>query len=275
MDDAPITSSKNPIVRRFREAAVGDPPEVMLVEGVKLLTECLAAELPIDEVAISNRLFTVPEGNDLRRKLERYAGATHEVSDGVMARLSSVKTPPGAAAIVRRPAVTRDALFELRETTSGRTPLLVVAAGVKDPGNLGALVRTAEAAGATGLWALSGGADPYREKAVRGSSGSVFRLPVLGDADPEDVVRECRERGLQIAIADSGGGRVHHKVDFRKPTALLLGAEAEGVPEPLRQAATVKVRIDMVANVESLNVAVAAGVLLFECRSQRRPGAAR
>ena len=270
MCEPTITSTKNPIVRRFREAAMGEPPEVMLVEGVKLLEECLAADLPVDEVAITSRLYTVPGGNDLRRKLERAAGAWHEVSDGVMARMSSVKTPPGALAIVRRPALTVEHLFAPRATTAGNTPLVVIAAGVKDPGNLGALVRSAEAAGATGLWALAGGADPYREKAVRGASGSLFRLPVLGGAEPEAVVAACKERGLQLAIADGANGKAHHKVDFRKPTALILGAEAEGVPAVLRDAADTKVRIDMVQTVESLNVAVAAGVLLFECRSQRQ-----
>jgi TrmH family RNA methyltransferase len=140
---------------------------------------------------------------------------------------------------------------------------------VRDPGNLGSLLRTAEAAGATGVVSLRGGADPFRDKALRGSMGSVFRLPVLHGLDAAAVIAFARRHRLQLVIADGGGDRVHTQADLRKPLALVVGAEAAGVPPELLAAADARVRIPLRAPVESLNVAVAAGVLLFEAQRQR------
>jgi TrmH family RNA methyltransferase len=146
---------------------------------------------------------------------------------------------------------------------------VVVAAGVGDPGNLGSILRAAEAAGATGCITLPGGADPFRDKAVRGSMGSIFRLPVLAGLDAVAVVDFARRNGLQVVAADGGAATAYTAADLRPPTLLVLGAEAAGVPEELRSAADLRVRIPLRSPVESLNVAVAAGVLLFEARRQR------
>ena len=260
-----ITSSKNPLVRRFREAAAGEPPEVMVVEGPKLVAEALAAELPVDEAAIAPRLLEHPLGMDLRRRLDRAAAVMHECSDAVLERLSSVTTHQGVAAIVRRPAWSLDDVLG-----RGGSPLVVVAAGIKDPGNLGALVRTAEAAQASGLLALEGGADPFRDKAVRAAAGSVFRLPVLAAVTLQQLMELAKRRALQVMVAEGQGDVAPWDADLRVPTVLVVGGEGAGVPEELRARATVRVRIPMAPTVDSLNVAVAAGVLLYEARRQRR-----
>ena len=266
MTDSPaITSPKNPLVRRFRDAAAGEPPEVMLVDGIKLVEEALDAKLPPLEAAISSRLFGSEEGKALRRRLEHEAPRLFEVSDAVLERIAGVQTPQGVSVIFRRPAYQAE---DLR----GKRTLLVIAAGVQDPGNLGAVIRTAEAAGASGVVALQGGADPFRDKAVRGSAGSVFRLPTLGGVSSqaaEALLDSLRGAELQVVVAESGASQEHWRCDFKKPTVLVLGSEAHGIPEWLRARATLRVRIPMQAPVESLNVAVAAGVLLFEARRQR------
>jgi len=259
-----ITSTKNPIVRRFREAAAGDPPEVCLAEGVRLCAEALAADLPVEEAAVTERVRGSEEGRAVLRLLERNAAQLHWCSPSVMERLSAVKTPPGVLCILRRPALLLPDLF------AGDAPLVVIAAGLKDPGNVGAVIRSAEAAGATGVAALRGGADPWREKAVRGSAGSVFRVPTLGGQDPAKVAAACTERGLQVVMADGQGGDDYLSVDFAQPTALVLGAEDSGIPRELSVPGARRIRIPMAKPVESLNVSVAAGILLFEARRQRR-----
>lgn len=255
-----ITSPKNPLVRRFREAAQGDPPEVMLVDGIKLVTEALDAKLPLLEAAITSRLFGSDAGKALRRRLEHDAPKLHEVSDALLERISGVSTPQGVSAIFRRPAYQA---ADLR----GAKPLLVVAAGIKDPGNLGAMIRSAEAAGATGVLTTAGGADPFRDKALRGSAGSVFRLPTIGGQSEEQILAALT--ATQVVIAEADGPIEYWKCDFRIPTSIVLGNEGHGVPEALRARATTRVRIPMAATVESLNVAVATGVLLFEAKRQR------
>lgn len=257
-----ITSTKNPVVQRFRAAAAGKSEGVVLAEGVRLVGEALAAGAEIIAVAFSPRL-----GDEaLRSRLSAAAPEVFECTDAVLARLSQLETPQGVAVLVRRREWRDEDLLK-----GDLAPLVVVAAGVRDPGNLGSLVRTAEAAGASGLLTMRGGADPFRDKAVRGSMGSIFRLPVRHGDDAEGVVGFARAHRLRLIVADGGGAgdTPHTEVDLRTPVALVVGAEAAGVPAPLLAAAAVRARIPLRAPVESLNVAVAAGVLLFEARRQR------
>ncbi len=255
-----ITSGKNPAVQRFRDAAEGRLDGVLLAEGTRLVREALAAGLRVVEAAVSPRLGDV----DLARELQQRADTFLECTDAALARMSALDTPQGVAVLVQKPAVQEADLLR-----GDLAPLVVVAAGVRDPGNLGSLLRTAEAAGATGVVAMQGGADPFRDKAVRGSMGSVFRLPVLHRLDASAVVAFARRHRLQIVVADGGGEVVYTAAKLTSPTLLVVGAEAAGVPAELLAAADVRVRIPLRLPVESLNVAVAAGVLLFEAQRQR------
>jgi TrmH family RNA methyltransferase len=255
-----ITSAKNPVVHRYRDAAEGRIPGLLLAEGQRLVREALAAGLPVHEAAVSPACHDL----DLIRELEARATTFLDCSVDALAKMSALETPPGVAILVERPSATEADLLG-----GPGAPLVVVAAGVGDPGNLGSILRAAEAAGATGCITLQGGADPFRDKAVRGSMGSVFRLPVLAGLDAAAVVDFARRHGLQVVAADGGAGTAYTAVDLRGPTLLVLGAEAAGVPGGLLAAADTRVRIPLRSPVESLNVAVAAGVLLFEARRQR------
>lgn len=255
-----ISSGKNPAIQRFRDAAVGTLDGVLLAEGVRLVAEGLKAGLPVLEAAVSPRLADAK----LRERLQHEAGTFLECSDEVLARMSALETPQGVAVLFEKPVHDEAALLG-----DGLVPLVVVAAGIRDPGNLGSLLRTAEAAGATGCITMRGGADPFRDKAVRGSMGSIFRLPVQHGLDAHAVIEFARRNRLQLVVADGGGDRVHTAVDLKKPMLLVVGAEAAGVPPELASAADARVRIPLCEPVDSLNVAVAAGVLLFEAVRQR------
>ena len=170
-----------------------------------------------------------------------------------------------AGLIVERGSKSLEQVFDAERGA----PLIVAAAGVRDPGNLGALVRTAEAAGATGFVALRGGADPFRDKAVRGSSGSILRVPVARDVGDEHLVEFAKERGVQVLCADGSAEKLYSEADMTKPTLIVVGAEARGVSESLLAKADATIRVPIAEPVESLNVAVAAGVLMFEARRQR------
>ncbi|MFY9342361.1 MAG: RNA methyltransferase [Planctomycetota bacterium] len=255
-----VTSTKNPVVQQFRAAGSGELAGAMLAEGVRLVQEALDAGLRVSVAAVSPRL----QDAGLRTRLLAVAESFLECSDEVLAKMSGMETPPGVAVLLERPRTDeRDLLGK------GWAPLVVAAAGVRDPGNLGSLVRTAEAAGATGCVTMRGGADPFRDKAVRGAMGSLFRLPVLHGLDAAAVVEFARHHRLRLVVADGDGDTVHTAADLRSPLVLVVGAEAAGVPAELRAAAATRVRIPLQPPVESLNVAVAAGVLLFEVRRQR------
>ena len=256
-----ITSTKNPLVQRFRAAAQGDDEQVLFAEGVRLVQEGVDAGTRVLCAAVSPRLREPALGERLRER----AGEFFECTDEVLARASALETHQGVAVLFARPTWTDEQLLK-----GEKAPLVLCAAGVRDPGNLGALLRSSEAAGATGVLTLKGGADPFRDKAVRGSMGSVFRLPIQHGRDAPGVIAFAQAHKLQIVVAEGTGDVDFTAVDLKRPTLLVLGAEATGVSPALGAAAQVRARIPLRAPVDSLNVAVAAGVLLFEARRQRR-----
>ena len=256
-----ITSTKNPLIQRFRAAAAGDEEHVVFAEGARLVQEGLDAGAPVIAAMVSPRL----REKALLELLQKRAEELFEVTDEVLARASALDTHQGVAVLFAQRKWEEEDLLR-----GERAPLVLCAGGVRDPGNLGALLRSSEAAGATGVLSLKGGADPFRDKAVRGSMGSVFRLPILHGFDAQAVIAFAQRHGLQIVTAEGQGDVEYTAVDYKRPTLLVLGAEAAGVSPVLAQSADVRARIPLKAPVESLNVAVAAGVLLYEAKRQRR-----
>ncbi len=248
-----ITSTKNPVVKLARRVASGREPGLLLAEGAHLVAEALAAGVEIEHSLVCD--------HDLAGELRARARQHDDCSAEVLARASSLTTSPGVLAICRIPQWSADDLFR------GRHPFVVFAAGVRDPGNLGSLVRTAEAAGASGFVALSGSADPFRDKAVRGSAGSVFRLPCWSGIGADGLQRLTEATGMRLIALDSRDGESLWDADFGPhPHGFVLGSEASGLPDDVRGQCGTLVRITTQPTVESLNVAVAAGVVLFEHR---------
>lgn len=259
-----ITSRQNPGVQAFRELVRKHrpPDERMLLDGWHLLIEARQAGVPIERAAFATDRLTQRDIAQLAQALIDSGVEVMAVTTAVMEALSPVRTPSGVVAIGTREAVTLDAVF-------GRAPQLVLLAfDVQDPGNLGAMVRAAEAAGATGLIACGASADPFGWKALRGSMGSAFRLPVAR-ASVEAALEAARAAGIRILAAVPRVGHPLFETDLRRPTAFLLGSEGSGLPLGLLQQADATLTIPMRAPVESLNVAVAAALLLYEAARQR------
>jgi TrmH family RNA methyltransferase len=258
-----VTSTKNPLVRRFRAAAQGEDPRVVVADGLRLAQEALAAGLKPLEFAWSAKLQQRPDGEELLARLQHTGATGQPCSDHVLERVSHLNTHQGIVVVAQRPRI------RLEDLVAEEAPLLVVAAKVQDPGNLGALVRTAEAAGATGLLALTGSANPYRDKAVRGSMGSVFRLPTVAGVSIEAAVALLGQSNVRVVVAERNTGKMFWDTDLTGPVALIMGNEGGGVPSAFADIAAARVTVPIQGAVDSLNVAVAAGVLLFEARRQR------
>jgi TrmH family RNA methyltransferase len=256
-----ITSTKNPLVQRFRAAAAGEEEFVVFAEGLRLVQEGVDAGAPVLAAMVSPRLREKALGETLKAKAKEF----FEVTDEVLERASALDTHQGVAVLFAKRKWEDEDLLRGKQA-----PLVLCAAGVRDPGNLGALLRSSEAAGATGVITLKGGADPFRDKAVRGSMGSVFRLPIRHGLDAQGVIAFAKQHGLQIVTSEAGGDVEYTAIDMKRPTLLVLGAEANGVSPALALAANVRASIPLTQPVESLNVAVAAGVLLYEARRQRK-----
>jgi TrmH family RNA methyltransferase len=259
-----IRSRHNPLVRRLRELKSRCAPEnLCLLEGLKLIEEALAAGIEIIEAAAAPRAERSERGRALLSKLEAHGCPVRYLDGGVLESVSEVETSQGFLALSRRPA------FDEARAFAGN-PLVIAAVAVQNPGNVGALLRTAEAAGATGVFMTQGCADPCSWKTLRGAMGSAFRLPHFKDKEAVALVRRLRSRGLVVLAAASADGRPYDQVDFNRPTAIFLGNESAGLPQAVLDAVDGRVMVPTKPPVESLNVAVAAGVLLFEAARQRR-----
>jgi TrmH family RNA methyltransferase len=257
-----IRSRTNQRYRRFLQLKQKGSADLCLLEGPKLVEEAVLAGVHIVEVAVASHAEST---DSVRRHLVTLAERgvpVHRMDASLVASLSEVETSQGLVALARRPAFDEDRL-------SDGVPLIVVAVGIQDPGNLGGLLRTAEAAGASGAYLTEGTADPFSWKALRGSMGSAFRLPTVRGLAVADVVARLRARGVAIVGTAASGTTAYTEADWRRPAALLLGNEGAGLSHEVLQQADTVVSIPLRGRVESLNVGVAAGLLLFEAARQR------
>ena len=258
-----IRSRSNPAARRFRALKDRAAEDLALLEGARLVEEALAAGVEIAEVAATPRAGASARGGPLLEALARRRVPVRLMDDAVLGSISEAETSQGIVALARRPAFAEDDMFRGQ-------PLLLVAVGIQNPGNVGALLRAAEAAGATGAYLTDGCADSFSWKALRGSMGSAFRLPHVRRAAARDTVRALQARGVAVLAAAAGEGTPYDAVDLARPVALVVGNEGAGLDEDVLLASSARVAIPMRGAVESLNVAVAAGILLFEAARQRR-----
>jgi TrmH family RNA methyltransferase len=258
-----ITSRQNPIVARYRAAARGDQADRILIDGAHLVAEALAAGVALTETAMT---IAAAESSALSTVLSALQSADVEittVSPAVMDALSPVRTPSGIVALAERPRPDETAIF------ATMSPLVVVAIDIQDPGNVGAIVRVAEAAGATGVIAAGSCADPFGWKALRGSMGSAFRLPIMTAPNGDDAVATARRRGCRIVASVPRLGRSLFEVKLVGALAVLVGSEGAGVSQTLIDSADERITIPMHAPVESLNTSIAAALMLYEASRQR------
>lgn len=261
-----ITTRQNPLVARYRAVARGEVADTVLLDGVHLVADALAAGIPIHSAAVAIEDAVGPVNEALRGLLSRLNDAGVDLVDApasIMAALSPVQSPSAIVALAERPRHAADQIF------AGPAPLVLIAVGVQDPGNVGAIIRVAEAGGATGVVATGASANPFGWKALRGSMGSALRLPVLDDASPEQAVANARQRGCRILATAPRGGTSVFGAALAGPLAILIGGEGQGLSHAVLDLADARVTIPMQAPVESLNAAVTAALIVYEARRQR------
>lgn len=256
-----ITSTKNPLIKRIRALADREAREAegrLAVEGPRMIEEVLAAGIPVDLLLYDPAAATGRAAAVLARARQDGVRLV-SASSRVIAACSQVEAPQGMIAVVHRPHASLDAVLDRPDL------LLVVADRVQDPGNLGTIVRIADAAGASAVLVTRGSADPFNPKALRATMGSVFHLPVAAVETPQ-AIAALQHRGVRLLVADQRGAVDYAGADYHPPVAVVLGGEAEGPDAPWRAAADATVRIPLYGHAESLNVAIAAGLLLYEAR---------
>ena len=232
-----ITSRQNPLIKRFRRVRAGDERHLVFIEGVRFVEDALAAGAHFESVAYTPALESSERGAALMDSLQHVSCRGAQVSRQVMDYIADTEAPQGVAALVSRPH------FELAEVLSASPQLIIIADRLQDPGNLGAIIRTAEAAGATGLISTRYTVDPFNHKALRASMGAALRLPVITDARRSEIKRACAERKIKLiasrprparakgVIEDAARAETvleYTEIDMTGPVALVLGQEASG-----------------------------------------------
>lgn len=259
-----ITSAQNASVKRLR--ALLHTPEKQAAEiafeGEHLLDESIRAGLELKTVFLSASLA----GDDSRPAYNSHARDVVSLSDLLFRSVVATDAPQGVAAIATRP------VFQLRQIISAPNPLLLIAASIQDPGNLGTLIRSAEAFGVAGVLVLPGTVSPWNQKALRASAGSAFRLPIV-EATIEDL-KELQQGGIRIYAAVAGDALQASDAPLHQASAIMIGNEGAGLPASLLEIADGVLSIPCTGPVESLNAAV-AGSILFYLASQQRTGIAR
>ncbi len=264
-----ITSRNNPLVKRLLAVRDGRERRAIFIEGIRLVEEALRSGVHLEAIAYSPRLSATPRGEALLDVLQSQPCRGALLTENLMAQVSDVETAPGIIALGRRPAGV------LPDNAGDAPPLLVLADGLQSPGNLGALVRTAAAVGATAVLATVGTADPFQPKALRASAGAAFRLPMLAGPEIPEQVQRLRRQGVCLVAADPRGDTPYDAFDWRRPVMVWFGAEGHGLSAVRHSGQAefdARLVIPMDGAVESLNVAVAGGILLYEARRQRTAG---
>jgi len=259
----PIVSLHNPKVKQWAQLLDKkgrDKQGAYLVEGIHLVQEALKSQVHVEALLVSME-------RGMPEEVASFLGAETDavcvpVSEQVLAKCSDAQTPQPVVAVVRKAAVTAEALLAAVDS------LVVVVDGVQDPGNLGTIIRSADAVGATGVVLGNGTVDVYNPKTVRSTMGSLFHLPIIEAALPP-LLAEAKRQGIRLVNTSLQASRTCYETDWTGPTWLILGNEGKGVSPEVAGQVDDHIIIPMQGRAESLNVAMAATVLLFEAMRQR------
>ncbi len=256
-----ITSTRHRLVQAFRQAGErhdGIAGERMLLDGPRLIGEALDAGVVVETALVAP---ASPQGQPLADRLRAAGARVHAAAPRVVQAASRVVTSQGVVALARRPRPATDAVLGAPDL------ILLVADGIQDPGNLGTIIRTCVAAGASAVAITEGTVDPYGPKALRATMGAAFRIPIV-TIDGAALRSGFAARRTRVLVADAHAPTEYTRVALGPPVAIVVGNESSG-PDLAWDGVGERVRIPLRGPVESLNVAVAAALLLYEVARRR------
>lgn len=275
-----ISSTANSRVKRvvsLREKSRERTGEnVFIVEGVKMFEEAPADK--IREIYYMEEKLFVQDGqglNDrfsgLKEKIQAcaWAGAFVEtVTEEVLLKMSDTKSPQGILCVMEQLSYDSGELVEraLARKKAGHSPLFLLLEDIQDPGNLGTMIRTAEGAGADGIFMTSGTVDIYNPKTIRATMGSLYRVPFVRTRDLSEITALLQKNGITVYAAHLKGAQFYHETDYSGGSAFLIGNEGNGLKKETADLADCYLKIPMEGKLESLNAAIAAALLMYQSR---------
>jgi TrmH family RNA methyltransferase len=253
-----ITSRENPIYKliiALSQKKVRESSGLFLIEGVRLLEEANNRGVKIKYLIIDETVENVPKINQSCQVLR--------LSNNLFRKVSDTVSPQGIIAVAEQIETS------LADIILGTNCLVVVLNGLQDPGNLGTIIRTSAAAGATAVLLTEGTVDLYNPKVIRSTMGSLFQVPIVNGLDDNEAVKWLGQHSINIMAADLDGEEYYYSVNLKEPFALVIGNENRGANDIWRKAAYKKIKIPILGPTESLNASVAGGIILYEAVRQR------
>lgn len=264
-----ISSLANPLIKetlKIKQRRSGSRHEAFLIEGPNLVEMAAASPLvEIFRVFFTGEYASTKEGGGILKKLGGKSSLFAEIPVQILSKIAETETPQGIVAIGAYKLLT------FGEIVTKDIPLLVISDGIQDPGNLGTIIRVSDAVNADAVVILPGTCDAFNSKAVRATAGSLFNIPVVY-SETGDLVKYLKSKHIKLYVADVHSRKLLYEADFKQPAAIALGNEAHGVSEEILKNADSLLKIPITGKAESLNVATAASVCLYEAVRQRKFG---
>lgn len=259
-----LTSTNNPLVKKVQSLKLKKKRNeygLFLIEGYKCVLEALNCGLKIENIFI---------GENFNKDLPGFSeNLIYKVSEPILKKISTTDTPPDIVAMAHQIESSLDDAVSLTQN-----PLLLVLENIKDPGNLGTIIRTAKASGATGIILTDETVDIYNPKTVRSSAANLWKIPIVCINDKSNIKlilnKYIEFQYIATIVHETNKPEIYYYIDYTKPTVLLFGSEADGLSEKLAEQADKLITIPMQSGIESLNLSVSVGVILYESTRQRR-----
>ena len=261
-----IRSTANSRVKKIRDQIREGWPDSqgrILVEGITLIEEALKSSLIVDSFYMSEKTRKIDLLQEMLRSSKTSQPTLIQLSEKVFSQISSTETPQGVSALVIMPKWNLERIL-------ARDSLIVFVHHLQDPGNLGTLLRSAEAFGVDAFILSKNSVNPYNSKAIRASAGSVFRVPCFTDWEPQETLKLFNENNYRVYATAPGRGTGFRDIDYQGRVVLILGNEARGLDGTILDHVKNQITIPISSSVESLNVAVASSIILCQAAGQRR-----
>lgn len=264
-----ITSRDNQKLKFARKTRDGIEKSFIFVEGARLAEELLQSDLKIFQCFVSENFSQNESNQKFLYKISNRTKNLSQISDKIFDSLSDTKTSQGVILIAEKPEHGKNKIEKIFYRDFENFPFLVLLHQINNPSNLGAILRTAEAVGVPGVILTKNSADVFSPKSLRSAMGAAFRLNFWTNADFDEILFWAREKNLKTVCADINAEKSFWEVDWIKPTLLIFGSEAHGLTDEERGKVDEGIFIPMEAGIESLNLAVSCGIILFEAKRNR------
>lgn len=259
-----ISSGQNQVIKEIKslkEKKYRDQKGLYFIEGIRFVEEALKENVEITKILISDKLIDVNGGKEILEKVENAKclniSSMYSVPNKLYLELTDTENPQGILAVLRKKQTNIEEVYD-------NNNFFVVLDSIQDPGNMGTIIRTADAAGATGIVVSKGCVDVYNPKVLRSTMGSLFHIPICYSENILETLKSMKDKGIRLCAAHLKGNRNYFELGYKDNIAIIVGNEANGISDDIAAISNELVKIPMAGKSESLNASVAAGLLMYE-----------